>query len=250
MPEDRPPQGSATLRLDQHILELPAPPVGVLLALDTSSASVGYALHDGTTLFAETMWQGQRQGTAMLLDAAMHSLASVGKTKGDLVAIAVATGPGSFSGLRVGLGIAKGLALGLGLPIVGVPTLDATAAPFVSVLPQGSVVCATVAAGRGRYAYALYAGDDLAPTEGPTHATAPEIARVLAAYPMSLVCGEMDTVAEAAFAAVPGVIVPTVGARTRRAGALADLAWRRILWGNTNDLVSLAPVYLHTTAVA
>lgn len=234
-----------------------AKPEGVLLALDTSSASVGYALHDGTTLLAETMWQGQRQGTATLLDAAMRSLSAVGKVKGDLVAVAVATGPGSFSGLRVGLGIAKGLALGLGLPIIGVSTLDATAALFTSVFPEEGVVCAMVAAGRGRYAYALYTafnpartiGHEVMPLTDPAHATLPEIARVLSAYPTSIVCGEIDAAAEAAFAAVPGIVMPPAGVRARRAGALADLAWRRILRGNTDDLVSLAPMYLHTTPV-
>lgn len=226
------------------------PPTGVLLALDTSSASIGYALHNGAELLAEVAWQGQRQGTATLLDAVWRSLAAVGKAKSDLAVVAVATGPGSFAGLRVGLGIAKGLALGLGLPIVGVPTLDATAVPFTSALPTDGVVCALVAAGRGRYAYALYAGDAFAARAGPTHGTPPEIAHVLAAYPASIVCGEMDATAVAAFAVVPGVVVPPVGVRERRAGALADLAWRRILRGDADDLVSLEPVYLHTNVVA
>jgi len=224
---------------------------GVLLALDTSSATIGYALHDGAALLAETAWQGQRQGTATLLAAIWQSLAALGKTKADLAAVAVATGPGSFAGLRVGLGIAKGLALGLGLPIIGVPTLACTAAPFGAFAAYGGVICALIAAGRGRYAYALY-GDNadesgtLAPITGMSHGTPAEIVAVVATYPMSLICGEMDAAAEAAFQEIPGAVVPPSGIRERRPGALADLGWQGILRGRVDDLVTLEPIYLHS----
>ncbi len=223
-------------------------PAGVLLALDTSSATIGYALHDGAMLLAEAAWLGQRQGTATLLGAVWQSLAAVGKTKADLVAIAVAMGPGSFSGLRVGLGIAKGLALGLAVPIVGVPTLEVTAAPFIAFASRGGVICALVAAGRERYAYAVYKNHDdaLFCVHEVAHGTAQEIVLVLAAYPVSLVCGEMDAEAEKVFAAVSGAIVLPAGVRGRRPGALADLGWRRILTGEADDLVMLEPIYLHT----
>lgn len=224
------------------------PPAGLLLALDTSSATIGYALHDGSMLLAEAAWLGQRQGTATLLYAVWQSLAAVGKTKADLTGIAVATGPGSFSGLRVGLGIAKGLALGLDVPITGIPTLEITAAPFAAFPLRGGVICALVAAGRERYAYALYtaSGNTLHGARDVAHGTALEIAQVLAAYPVSLICGEMDMAAEAALAAVPGAIVLPVGVRGRRPGALADLGWQRILTGRVDDLVMLEPIYLHT----
>ena len=122
---------------------------GLLLALDTSSDLIGYAITDGDRLLAEATWRGQRQGTAMLLAAVMRALESLGRTQDDLGAVAVATGPGSFSGLRVGMGIAKGLALGLAIPIVGIPTLAVTAEPFSRV---GLPICALVPAGRGRFA--------------------------------------------------------------------------------------------------
>ncbi len=64
---------------------------------------------------------------------------------------------------------------------------------------------------------------------------------------MSLVCGEMDAGAESAFLAIPGVTVPPSGIRERRPGALADLGWQGILHGRVDDLVTLEPIYLHTT---
>ena len=122
------PAPSARARVGRMIERTP----GLLLALDTSSDLIGYAITDGDQLLAEAIWRGQRQGTAMLLAAVMRALDALGRTQDDLGAVAVATGPGSFSGLRVGMGIAKGLALGLAIPIVGIPTLAVTAEPFCS----------------------------------------------------------------------------------------------------------------------
>jgi tRNA threonylcarbamoyladenosine biosynthesis protein TsaB len=221
---------------------------GLVLALDTSSDSIGYAITDGDRLLAEAMWRGQRQGTATLLAAVMGRLESLGQTQGDLGAVAVATGPGSFSGLRVGMGIAKGLALGLAIPIVGIPTLAVTAEPFRS---SGQPICALIPAGRGRFAYALLAAREGTPraSGGATHGTAAVIGAALAAYPAVIVCGEFDDASAAVIgAAAPRAIIPPVGVRERRPGALAAMASRRILAGESDDLVALEPIYLHTSS--
>lgn len=222
---------------------------GLLLALDTSSAMIGYAIADGERLLAEAVWRGQRQGTATLLAEAMRALEAMGRSQDDLGAVAAATGPGSFSGLRVGMGVAKGLALGLDIPIVGVPTLAITAEPFRYA---GRPICALVAAGRGRFAYAIYEGRDgaLRETLQATHGSAAEIAALLAQYPAAIACGEVDDAAGAIEAAAPGAIIPPVGVRERRPGALAALASRRILAGDMDDLVALEPIYLHTSTAA
>ncbi len=222
---------------------------GLMLALDTSSEMIGFALSDGERLLAEAIWRGQRQGTATLLAEVMRALEALGWTQDDLHVVAVATGPGSFSGLRVGISIAKGLALGLGIPIVGVSTHAITAEPFLMV---GKPICPLVAAGRGRFAYAVYAedGGTLRELTPMAHGTAAEIGALLATYPGVIACGELGGAAEAIASAAPGMIVPPVGVRTRRPGALADIAWRRILRGEADDLVALEPVYLHTSPAA
>lgn len=95
----------------------------------------------------------------------------------DLGMLAVATGPGSFTGVRVGVATSRGLALALKIPAVGVSTLDAIAAEAAQVHP-GRKVLAAIDAGRDELYVALY--DELAKTVyGPlvtTHATALEIA--------------------------------------------------------------------------
>jgi tRNA threonylcarbamoyladenosine biosynthesis protein TsaB len=223
---------------------------GLLLALDTSSEAIGFAIAGCDLLLAEAIWRGQRQGTATLLAEAMRALEALGHTQDDLRAVAVAIGPGSFSGLRVGLGIAKGLALGLDIPIVGCPTLAVTVEPFRSARRP---VCALIAAGRGRFAYGVYEERDgmMCVALPMAHGTGAAIGMALAAYPDAIVCGDLDgAAAEAIRAAAPGVTLPPASVRIRRPGALAALAWRRILLGESDDLVALEPVYLHTMAPA
>lgn len=221
---------------------------GLLLALDTSSETIGFAIAERDMLLAEALWRGQRHGTATLLAEAMRALEALGHTQDDFRAVAIATGPGSFSGLRVGMGIAKGLALGLDIPIVGCPTLAITAEPFRDARRP---VCATIAAGRGRFAYAIYEEREgsMHETLPATHGDGAAIGATLAAYPDAIVCGDLDgAVVEAIHAAAPGVTIPPAGIRIRRPGALAAMAWRRILSGESDDLVALEPIYLHTSA--
>jgi tRNA threonylcarbamoyladenosine biosynthesis protein TsaB len=123
-----------------------------LLALDTSTQTAGVALYADDTLLAEVSWPAGRAQTTALLGEIDRLLCLGGLRPPDLGAVAVATGPGSFNGLRVGLATAKGLAFALDLPLLGVPTLDAAAYPHGG---HGRPVRAVIAAGRGRFVSAL-----------------------------------------------------------------------------------------------
>jgi tRNA threonylcarbamoyladenosine biosynthesis protein TsaB len=100
------------------------------LAFDTATSAATAALvRDGTVL-------GERVSRAVsVLEDADELLREAGAEQGDLTALVVGTGPGSFTGLRLGLAAARGLAFALDLPAAGVSTLRALAAGSPGALP-------------------------------------------------------------------------------------------------------------------
>ncbi|MFZ1771326.1 MAG: tRNA (adenosine(37)-N6)-threonylcarbamoyltransferase complex dimerization subunit type 1 TsaB, partial [Caldilinea sp.] len=86
-------------------------------------------------ILAETTWEGRRRQTQDLLVMVRQALATADVAPDRLRALAVTTGPGSFTGVRIAISAAKGIALGLAIPpaIVGAPTLCVTAAPWLTL---------------------------------------------------------------------------------------------------------------------
>jgi tRNA threonylcarbamoyladenosine biosynthesis protein TsaB len=213
-----------------------------LLAIDTSSAQGGVALYDGRSLSTRS-WLADRSHTTTLLSEIHHLLQAGSVDVADLAAIAVAVGPGAFTGLRVGFGAAKGFHLATGVPLLGVSTLEATALPFASC---GQQVCATVAAGRGRLVWAFYALDQgqLTAIRPPRNGTVDELAAELDQAGPAIVCGEVDDQQATLLAAESRATIPPLPMRMRQPGALAELGWNRWQAGLVDDAVTLEPIYL------
>lgn len=227
----------------------------MLLALDTATRSSGIALFDGQSLVAELNWHSVQGQTVELAPRLVQLLAWHQLEASAIQAVAVAIGPGSYTGLRVALTLAKGMALAQGLPLLGVPTLDATAYPF---LDGGLAVGAVVQAGRGQLCWAIYSAHPLddppmqPATVGAWHGwrTAYQMtgqAALAAALrsPTRLV-GELPTSLEDGLRAAMGDQArqqPLVAGQ-RRAAALAELGWLRLQAGEVDDPSSLSPLYL------
>src|SRR5512136_1339091 len=127
--------------------------MSLLLAIDTATRAASLALHDGARVRVEISWESADYHTVELTPRIAGMLAQIEAKVDDLAGIAVSLGPGSFTGLRVGVAAAKGLALSRGLKLLGVPTLDILAQAMKdSPLP----VVAVLAAGRGRLCAAKY----------------------------------------------------------------------------------------------
>lgn len=230
---------------DQSTISL-AEATGPLLAIDSSSDQAGVALFDGASI-AELSWPAARTQTATLLAEIQHLLALRGFGPTDLAAVAVATGPGSFTGVRIGLSVAKGLALGLRLPTIGVPTLAAAALPYLG--PRETVI-PVVAAGRGRLLWAVYGpveGDPIGPPRllaEPRNGTFDELREACRdAGPATVATGELTAQHEQLLVA-DGSRVPAAALRHRRPAALALLGWRRFVAGDTDDPATLDQIYL------
>jgi len=124
-----------------------------ILALDTTSPTGSVALYAQGQLQGEVLLHLKTTHAERLLGAVDQLLNGVGVSLGDLDALAVVRGPGSFTGLRVGMATAKGLALSLERPLVGISTLEALAynVPFASMQ-----VCALLDARKNEVYAGLY----------------------------------------------------------------------------------------------
>lgn len=99
----------------------------LVLAVDTSSESAGFALARGETLLAKIKSDSSVPHSRAFFLQTTELLNSAGVSLNDVQLFAAATGPGSFTGLRVGLAALKGLAHALGKPLLGVNSFDAVA---------------------------------------------------------------------------------------------------------------------------
>lgn len=100
----------------------------LILAFDTATPAVTVALHDGARVLAEESAVDSRRHGELLAPSIVGVLATAGAVIGDLTAVAVGTGPGPYTGLRVGLVTARVLGDALRLRVDGICTLDVIAA--------------------------------------------------------------------------------------------------------------------------
>lgn len=220
----------------------------MLLALDTASRMMSLALHDGQRLHYEATWHTANNHTVELSPAIRDALARTQITPADFTAVAVSQGPGSFTGLRIGLSVAKGLAMAQHIPLVAIPTLDIVAAAIPAF--NGPLI-AVLQAGRGRICAQGYEWHDPGAwiPAGPAAITAwDQLVRTITTE--TLVAGEIDAPSYDYLktAGHPVRIVPAAVA-LRRAGFLAEIAWTRIRTRQTDDPASVTPIYLHQPGV-
>lgn len=215
----------------------------MLLAIDTSTRSVGIALYDGAQVLSEWLWQSQDYHTVELAPAIAGVLARTGVGTADLGALVVAIGPGSFTGLRIGLAVAKGLAFAHHLPVIGVPTLDILAAgqPLL-----GERMAAVLQAGRGRIAVGWYrAGSKAWLPDGDIEVLTPDDLNARIEQP-TIVCGELTADVRRLLARKrKNVRLATPAQAVRRPAYLAEIGWRRWQANQVDDPATLAPIYLH-----
>jgi tRNA threonylcarbamoyladenosine biosynthesis protein TsaB len=213
-----------------------------LLAIDTASAQGGIALYDGLMLSLRS-WPAERSHTTTLLSEIHHLLSAADLAVGDLAAVAIAIGPGAFTGLRVGLSVAKGFHLATGVPLVGISTLEATALPLAVC---GLPIIAAIAAGRGRLVWAHFesVAGQLTETVPPRNGTATELVDEARAADPFLITGELDTSQVELIRTLPHVSLPPSPLRIRQPAAFAELGWRRWQQGLPDDAAALEPIYL------
>jgi len=222
------------------------------LAIDTATRYAGLAIYDGSAVLVEESWLSSESHTVELMPKIARAAEQQGLALADLTGLAVSLGPGSFTGLRIGMSVAKGIALATGAPILGIPTLDvlgyAHAQPAVRT-------CAIIEAGRKRLCVATY--QRLPGPDGPAalqrlddYRTVSPAELVASIEAPTLFCGEMDPELREMLAEQLGPLAALASpARSlRRAGYLAELAWERWQRGERDNLAMLTPLYLQPAA--
>lgn len=216
----------------------------MILAIDSSTQWMGIALYDDAQVLYEKVWRTNRRHTVELAPAIQAAAGDCGLPINAVKAIAVATGPGSFTSLRIGLAIAKGLALSLRIPVVGIPTLDISAA-CQPVCEQPLI--ALLKAGRDRLAareYRVVEGTWQA--QGEIFMTTARELESRIERP-TIICGEIDAEERKTLERRwRNALLASPAQNVRRPAILAQLAEQRLEKGQADDVISLAPIYLHT----
>ncbi len=225
-----------------------------LLGIDTSTFLGSVALSEGKRLVAEEQLGIETTHSERLLSTITHLLSAVKWSIDEIDAVAVSTGPGSFTGIRIGMATAKGIALGLGRPIIGFSSLLVLAHNGMHY--KGNVV-PIIDAKRSEVYSAVYRFFDLSRFA----LKAKCILKEVAINPLFL-CEKLKRIKGDFLFVGDGIITyekefkkhlkgrVIVGAweiRYPHASFLCELAYEKLSRGKSDDINSLAPNYIRRT---
>ena len=217
----------------------------LILAFETTAKAGSVALLEDGKLLAESYQNTGLTHSQTLMVMAEDMLKAAGKTMADVTAVAVAEGPGSFTGVRIGVAAAKGLAWGGELPCYGVSTLEAMA--LTLGVYQGYVCCAMDARRSQVYNALFYVnrGEMTRVTEDRAIALS-DLAEELKVLnePVFLV-GDGSTLTYTTLKdTVPSLVLPPEHRMHQRASGVALAAAAKIAAGCVGDGAALSPNYL------
>ena len=217
----------------------------LILAFETTAKAGSVALSENGRLLGEFYQNTGLTHSQTLLTMAEDLLRSCGKTAADVTAVAVAEGPGSFTGVRIGVAAAKGFAWGAEIPCYGISTLEAMAKTLG--IWKG-YVCPCMDARRSQVYNALFHVEG-----GIIRRIQPDRAIALADLaeevknleePIFLVGDGSNLCYNTLRDAVPGLVLPPEHRMHQRASGVALLAEEKIAAGEPGDANALAPNYL------
>ena len=216
----------------------------MILAIDTATRSAGLAVHDGYRVRAEFTWDTSDHHTVELMPRIVEMLDQINVPVDQISGLGVSIGPGSFTGVRVGVAAAKGLALARSIPMVGVRSADVLAYAVKWCQPPLVVV---VRAGRGRWIAARYVREDpeVWQQDGDFSLTTADVIGADWEETTTL-CGELTESEQETVKRRLGDRVQLLppAFSLRRAGFLAEIAWQRIRAGQLADAAVIQPIYL------
>jgi len=217
----------------------------LILAFETSAKAASVALTENGKLLGESYQNTGLTHSQTLMVMAEDLLKQCGKTVADITAVAVAEGPGSFTGVRIGVAAAKGFAWGRELPCHGISTLEAMA---VSLGAFEGHICACMDARRNQVYNALFLVDG-GTVERVTEDRAIALADLKTELehidgPIFLVGDGANLTYKTLSGEIPNLILPPEHRLHQRAVGVALLAEKQQAAGNSGDANALSPNYL------
>ena len=214
----------------------------MILAIDTATRNASLAVYDAGQVRAEFTWETGDHHTVELMPRLVELLDQINVPIDQIGGVGVSIGPGSFTGMRVGVAAAKGLAIARNIPLVGARSTDILA---YAVRWCEHPLVVVVRAGRGRWIAARYEqAGDWQPA-GDFSLTTADVIGTQWDRPTTL-GGELSEDEQK-------IVKQRLGDRVRllppafslrRAGFLAEIAWQRIQAGQRDDPAVLQPIYL------
>ena len=219
----------------------------MILAIESATPCGSVALVSGARVLGETVLPREKQVSETFLAAIDRLLGDAGRGRDAVTHVAVSAGPGSFTGLRVGMAAAKGFCFGWGLPLVPVPTLHALASRF----PSGEALVCPVLDAKKKEVYAgifRWKGGGCVRVR-PDAAVPPSALPDWFPEGKVFFCGDGTVPFEALFRARMGAraLFPPPGEGLPRASAVGLLAERMVRTGEAGEARTVVPAYIRSS---
>jgi len=217
----------------------------ITLAMECATQTIGIAFLDQTKIIAELYLDAEGGHAEVLLPALEKLFLLTGLTMEQIDLLVCTTGPGSFTGVRIGVSTIKGLALATGKPIVGVSTLEALA---MNVFPSRRLICPLLDARKNQ----VYAGLYRIGPDGLPEAVAEDRLTDIGFLVKTLAAEEVDFIGEAAVLyrkqlceeGAPGSALKTCHFCRLNASAVGLIGLYRYQHGRIEDPLTFSPRYL------
>ena len=217
----------------------------LILAFETSAKAASVALLEGDKLLSESYQNTGMTHSQTLMVMAEDMLKQCGKTAKDVDAVAVAEGPGSFTGVRIGVAAAKGFAWGREIPCYGVYTLEAMAQ---SLGIYDGYICPVMDARRSQVYNALFEADrgEITRIREDRAISLDDLAEDVKKLekPVFLVGDGSILCYNTLLERVPSLVLPPEHRMHQRAVGVGIIAARQMIAGISGDAAALTPNYL------
>ena len=215
--------------------------MSVILSLETSTDVCSVAVHDGKKCLGEAVVREPQAHAAKLAPTIEEVMRSTRIAMHDLRAVAISSGPGSYTGLRIGTSTAKGLCLALEIPLIAIGTLDLLAYQGSFHNKTGALLCPMIDA-RRMEVYAMVATPQLQVIE-------PVSARVVDESTFSELLKDKQVLffgngAKKCKAVITGSNALFVDDVVPLASSMGEMAAQKFAAGDVEDLTSFSPFYL------